>query len=190
MLDAAYNFARFLSRDAGTAQDIVHAAFLHCRRGSDAGRNGRARLLKIVRDCYRTWLTARRRTHRQNCGPAGKPLSVAVASSILRSDDDRGGAAGLADSDPGAVRLAIETMPRRLREVLVLREIEALSYREIAEVTSLQTSEIMSRLVRARRMLARSLDRGPSARSRSTRASYSAASSGLENPAASLTRSA
>jgi RNA polymerase sigma-70 factor, ECF subfamily len=58
-----------------------------------------------------------------------------------------------------AVRCAIETLPRRLREILVLREIDSLSYREIAEVTSLPTGEVMSRLASARRRLAGTVSR-------------------------------
>jgi RNA polymerase sigma-70 factor (ECF subfamily) len=145
MLDSAYNLARFLSRDAGAAEQIAHAAFLQARRDSAVGGSGRPQLLKIVRRCYRTWLTARR----QNGKSRQTPLPKAIAGSVLRSGDDNAGFA-----EVGALRVTIEAMPRRLREILVLKEFEKLTYREISEVTSLRTEQVISRLARARRMLA------------------------------------
>jgi RNA polymerase sigma-70 factor (ECF subfamily) len=157
MLDSAYNLARFLSRDAGATEHIVHAAFLQAGRSPEAGRNGRAQLLKNVRRCYRTWLTARRQSHRRNGGSAQTSLPDAVAGSVIRSGDDKDGFAVPADADLDAARFAIEAMPRRLREILVLKELEKLTYKEIAEVTSLQIAQVMSRLACARQMLAKSL---------------------------------
>jgi DNA-directed RNA polymerase specialized sigma24 family protein len=152
-LDSAYNLARFLSRDAGAAEHIVHAAYLQVRRTAEAGRN---ELLKSVRRCYRTWLTARRKSCQQDGRSARTSLPDAIAGSVLRSDDDKHRFTGLAGADLDATRFVIEAMPRRLREILVLKELEKLSYREIAEVTSLQTGQVMLRLASARRLLARS----------------------------------
>jgi RNA polymerase sigma factor (sigma-70 family) len=157
VLDSAYNFARFLSRDPEAAEQIVHAAYVHVSRDFDANRRSRIRLLKIVRDCYSTRLRASRQSGRQRHERVEKPLPDAAASSLLRSEDPAGGI--LVDVDVATVRAAIETLPRKLREILVLKELELLSYKEIAEVTSLQTGEIMSRLACARRMLAGSGDR-------------------------------
>ena len=154
-LDSAYNFARFLSGDAEAAEHIVQAAFLR----TDVGRRDRTRLLKGVRNCYRTWLATRRQRDRQNDVVANKRLPDAVGASVLRSDDRAEKMTARADVDAAAVRCAIETLPRRLREILVLRELDTLSYREIAEVTSLPTGEIISRLACARRRLARSVGR-------------------------------
>lgn len=151
LLDSAYNLARFLSRDAGAAEQIAHAAFLQARRESGMGRYGRTELLKNVRRCYRTWLSARRR----NRGTAKNSLPNARAGSVLLSGDDREMCA--ASADAGALRFAIEAMPRRLREILVLKELEKLTYREVSEVTSLRTEQVMWRLACARRMLADSL---------------------------------
>jgi RNA polymerase sigma-70 factor (ECF subfamily) len=151
-LDSAYNFARFLSGDADAAEHIVQAAFL--RTDVDTGRKSRARLLKGVRNCYRTWLTTRRRRDRQSDVFARKRLPDAVAASVLRTDDRAEKITARYDIDATAMRSAIEILPRRLREILVLREIDSLSYREIAEVTSLPTGEVMSRLACARRRLA------------------------------------
>jgi len=155
-LDSAYNFARFLSCDAEAAEHIVQAAFL--RGDGDTGRRNRTAMLKGVRNCYRTWLTTRRRRDRQSDVFAHKRLPDAVTASVLRSDD-RADKISAQAIDAVTVRCAIETLPRRLREILVLREIDSLSYREISEVTSLPTSEVMSRLASARRMLARPVAR-------------------------------
>jgi RNA polymerase sigma-70 factor (ECF subfamily) len=152
MLDSAYNFARFLSGDAEAAEHIVQAAFL--RTDVDMARRNRTRLLKGVRNCYRTWLTTRRRRDRQSDVFAHRRLPDAVAASVLRTDDRADKISAAAAIDATAIRCAIQTLPRRLREILVLREIDALSYREIAEVTSLPTGEVMSRLACARRRLA------------------------------------
>ncbi len=154
-LDSAYNFARFLSCDAEAAEHIVQAAFL--RGDGDAGRRNRTAMLKGVRNCYRTWLTTRRRRDRQSDVFAHKRLPDAVAASVLRSDDRADKITVSPVVDAAALRCAIETLPRRLREILVLREIDSLSYREIAEVTSLPNGEVMSRLASARRMLAGSV---------------------------------
>jgi DNA-directed RNA polymerase specialized sigma24 family protein len=163
MLDSAYNFARFLSRDSEAAEQIVHAAYLHAGRDLDANRTSRIQLLKVVRDCYSTRLSASRQSGRQRYQRVEKPLPDAVASFLLRSEDPPG-ADILVDVDAATIRAAIETLPRKLREILVLKELELLSYKEIAEVTSLQTEEIMSRLACARRMLAGSGGRHACAR--------------------------
>jgi RNA polymerase sigma factor (sigma-70 family) len=149
LLDSAYNFARFLSGDANAANSIVQAALLWANRNLETARGEKARawLLKIVRDCYQAWLIGLRQ----------KPIPDSAASSVIRSEDDRAAPIAVFQSDSDAVRLAIETMPRRLREVLVLREFEDFSYQEIAEVTSLTRTEVLLRLVGARRRLCESL---------------------------------
>jgi RNA polymerase sigma-70 factor (ECF subfamily) len=157
MLDSAYNFAHFLSGNAEAAEHIVQAAFL--RTDVDTARRNQTRLLKGVRNCYRTWLTTRRRRDRQSDVFAHKRLPDAVAASVLRTDDRADKISVSTAIDATAIRCAIETLPRRLREILVLREIDGLSYREIAEVTSLPTGEVMSRLACARRRLAGSAGR-------------------------------
>ncbi|MGW1425106.1 sigma-70 family RNA polymerase sigma factor [Bradyrhizobium manausense] len=151
-LDSAYNFARFLSGDADAAEHIVQAAFL--RGDGDSGRRSRTSMLRGVRNCYRTWLTTRRRRDRQSDVFAHKRLPDARPPSVLRTDDRADKISARTDVDASALRCAIETLPRRLREILVLREIDKLSYREISEVTSLPMGEVMSRLACARRRLA------------------------------------
>ncbi|WP_298873192.1 sigma factor-like helix-turn-helix DNA-binding protein [uncultured Bradyrhizobium sp.] len=155
-LDSAYNFARFLSCDADAAEHIVQAAFL--RDDADAVRRNRTAMLKGVRNCYRTWLTTRRRRDRKRDVFAHKRVADASAASVLRSDDRADKITLSPNVDAATVRRSIENLPRRLREILVLREIDALSYREISEVTSLPTGEVMSRLACARRRLAGSAE--------------------------------
>jgi RNA polymerase sigma-70 factor (ECF subfamily) len=150
MLDSAYNFARFLSGDAEAAEHIVQAAFL--RAGVAPG--SRTGLLKGVRNCYRTWLATHRRRDRQIDVFQPKRLPDALDASVHRTDDRADKIMVSPVADAATVRCAIETLPRRLREILVLREIDELSYREISEVTSLPTGEVMSRLACARRRLA------------------------------------
>jgi RNA polymerase sigma factor (sigma-70 family) len=150
-LDAAYNFARFLSRNPDAAQDIVQEAFLRAYRRFDGYQGGDARawIFSIVRNCYHNWLLEGRRrarieidVHRGDHGD----LSIDDVS----SDDDTPESALLRSSEAGQVRSVLGKLPRSLREVLVLRELEGLSYRQIAEASALPIGTVMSRLARAK----------------------------------------
>lgn len=150
-LDGAYNFARFLSRDADGAQDIVQDAFLRAWRGFPGydGGDSRAWLYAIVRNCYRDWLKLGRRRARIEHAPgdtdtAEAPHEIASAADspelILERRDES-----------LRVRRVLAGMPRPLREMLVLRELEGLSYQEIATIAAVPIGTVMSRLARARR---------------------------------------
>jgi len=147
-LDAAYNFARFLSRDADAAQDIVQEAFLRAYRSFDGYRGGDARawVFTIVRNCYHSWLTDRRRKARLEVDRNSEELI-----SNISSDEDNPEAMLLRKAESRTVRLMLDVMPRPLREILVLRELEELSYRQISDVTALPIGTVMSRLARARK---------------------------------------
>jgi len=155
-LDAAYSFARYLCRDADAAQDIVQTAFLRAYRGFGIYRGGDARawILAIVRNCYHDWLTERRRKggfeadyrHRMH---DDEDSDAGIED--VPSPDDTPEAALLRKSETECVRLVLTRLPRPLREVLILREIEGLSYRQIAEIASVPIGTVMSRLARARR---------------------------------------
>lgn len=149
-LDAAYNFACFLSRDADAAQDIVQEAFLRAYRGYDGYQGGSARawVFTIVRNCYYDWLADRRRKARIEDNSNDASLADAPSS------EDSPEAALVRKEEPNAVRTVINTLPRSLREVLVLRELEGFSYRQIAEVAALPIGTVMSRLSRARKEFA------------------------------------
>lgn len=155
-LDAAYNLARYLSRDPDAAQDIVQDAFLRAYRSfaDFRGQSPRAWLFAIVRNCHATWRLQRRRTpqaaaprpHAEGEAPddeAGLLVDTETPESIL-----------LRRSEAEAVRALLEHLPEPLREVLVLRELDELSYREIAEVAGVPVGTVMSRLSRARRLFA------------------------------------
>jgi len=151
-LDAAYNFARFLSRDADAAQDIVQEAFLRAYRGfgSYQGGDPRAWIFAIVRNCYHDWLLERRRKARLEVhSPASSDGEERMIEDVA-SDEDDPETALLRRSDAGRVRTVLTDLPRPLREILVLREIEGLSYRQIAEIAGLPIGTVMSRLARAR----------------------------------------
>jgi len=142
-LDAAYGFARYLTRDASQAEDIVQDAFLKAFRGFSGFRGGepRAWLFAIVRT---TFLDAARGR------PAWGDLQDAEA---VPSEDDTPEAALVRQGEVATVRGAIEALPEPFRETLVLRELEELSYRQIAEATAAPIGTVMSRLARARQML-------------------------------------
>ena len=140
-LDGAYSFARFLCRDAVMAEDVVQEAFLKAYRGFGGfrGEDARAWLYAIVRNCV--FSTAR-------------PAAVAdIAEHELVDADDTPEEAVVRRSEIETVRAAIAALPEPFRETLVLRELEELSYREVAAVTGAPIGTVMSRLARARGML-------------------------------------
>jgi RNA polymerase sigma factor (sigma-70 family) len=160
-LDAAHNLARYLSRDADAAQDIVQEAFLRAFRsfGDFRGGSPRAWILTIVRNCHNNWRSERKRS----------PLAANDERRSARYDEAEGGIDTIDFEDfvqdedtpetnllrrerSETVQAVIESMPELLREVLVLRELEEMSYREIADVTSVPIGTVMSRLARARGM--------------------------------------
>jgi RNA polymerase sigma factor (sigma-70 family) len=151
-LDAAYNFARFLSRDADAAQDIVQEAFLRAYRGFDGYQGGDARawIFAIVRNCYHNWLLDRRRKAVHEVDVHGKDDLEENAIDNVPSDEDNPETSLLRRAQSGAVRHVLNKLPRPLREILVLRELEGLSYRQIAEIAGLPIGTVMSRLARAR----------------------------------------
>jgi RNA polymerase sigma factor (sigma-70 family) len=151
-LDPAYNFARFLSRDADAAQDIVQEAFLRAYRSFTGYRGGDARawIFTIVRNCYLGWLMDRRRKSRLEVNHHGEGVSKGLISNTP-SDEDTPEAILLHKSESHSVRLILNMISRPLREILVLRELEQLSYRQISDVTALPIGAVMSRLARARR---------------------------------------
>jgi len=151
-LDAAYNFARFLSRDADAAQDIVQEAFLRAYRSFAGYRGGDARawVFTIVRNCYHSWLMDRRRKARVEVDHHGEGNSEELIFNIS-SGEDNPEAMLPRKAESRTVRLMLDMMPRPLREILVLRELEELSYRQISDVTALPIGTVMSRLARARK---------------------------------------
>lgn len=151
-LDDAYTLACYLLRDEHDAQDVVQDAVLRALRYFDGFRDGDARawLLAIVRNCCHTW----HRRHRAD--RVTVPYADAQTSPQLRGS---AGADALAiqSSDRAAIERAIAGLPTEFREVIVLRELHELSYKEIGTVTGVPVGTVMSRLARARKRLASSL---------------------------------
>jgi RNA polymerase sigma-70 factor, ECF subfamily len=163
-LDAAYNLARWLMRNEQDAQDVAQEAYLRAFRFFPGFRGGDARawLLKIVRNTCYSWLHANRPLQEatefdENHLP---PDSCALnpEEAVLQNDSNT------------QVRKALEKLPPNYREVLILRELEGMSYKEIADITGMPAGTVMSSLARARGQLRQILkgdikrDRVPSSR--------------------------
>ncbi len=150
-LDAAYNLARWLMRNDADADDAVQDACLRALRffGGFRGGDGRVWLLAIVRNtCY----SKLKRNRVQE-------LETAFDEEVHGHDPDAPGpeAALLKRLDTAALGRALEALPEEFREVVVMRELEGLSYKQIADVTEMPIGTVMSRLARARGHLQRSL---------------------------------
>jgi RNA polymerase sigma factor (sigma-70 family) len=146
-LDAAYGFARWLTRDPVTAQDLAQEAMLRALRYFHAFRGEEARpwLLRIVRN---TWVDQRAKTN------ADQPLEVAENQPADGPDPEQ---SALAGDRRRQVAAALAALPADMREILVLREIQDLPYKQIAAVLDLPIGTVMSRLARARERMAAEL---------------------------------
>ena len=134
-LDAAYRLARWLIRNEHDAEDIVQEASLRALRyfRTFGGRNGRAWFLRIVRNTCWSW----------------RAQTVKAATDVF--DEDRHNGAQLTDE-------TLRSLPDRFRELLVLRELEGLSYQELADVLEIPIGTVMSGLSRARQAFRRALE--------------------------------
>jgi len=146
-LDAAYNLARWMTRNEADAEDMVQEAFLRAYRFYDNARgdNCRGWLLAIVRNTCRTWLQAH--------GAAEHTTSFDEQLHGGAREQTAPDAALLAKADREIVRQAIEDLPLEFREVIVLREVEGVAYKDIAEIAGIPLGTVMSRLARARQRL-------------------------------------
>jgi len=153
-LTAAYNLARWLTRNDHDAEDVVQEAYLRAFKSFDGflGGNGRAWLLTIVRNTCYTWLQQNRpnrldtvfdeELHNPECeAPSPETVLLRRANSEL-------------------VKKAVEELALEFREVVILRELEGLSYKEIAAVAHIPIGTVMSRLARARNQLQQRLANG------------------------------
>jgi RNA polymerase sigma-70 factor, ECF subfamily len=150
-LDAAYNLARWLVREDHDAQDVVQDAYLRAMRYASGFRGGDARawILAIVRNTAFTWLKRNRGSDPPASFDEEVHLNIAeetgVEADVLRK------------AERETLRAALDQLTDDFRETIVLREIEGLSYKEIAEVVGVPIGTVMSRLARARTNLARLL---------------------------------
>ena len=153
-LNAAHNLARWLTRNDQDAEDIVQEAYLRALKSFDGflGTDARPWLLTIVRNTCYTWLKRNK----------ANKLDTVFEEDTHSVQDDGFNPETLLQKSPDSrlLRQALEELPLEFREVLIMRELEGLSYREIAEVAGLPLGTVMSRLARARKQLQQRLARG------------------------------
>ena len=150
-MDAAYNLARWLTRNEDDAQDIVQEAYLRAFKFFDGfhGLDARAWLLTTVRNTCYTWLEQNRRNR--------SATSFDEEIHTVEEDAMNPSSLALKSGDIKMVRESLEELPDEFREVIVLRDLEELSYKQIAEVIKAPLGTVMSRLARARERLKRIL---------------------------------
>ena len=155
-LEAAYDLARWLTRDEPNAQDVVQEACLRAFKFLDGFRGGNARswLLAIVRNTYYSWLEKHR----------SQALSVTLDEEYLDADESALHNGHHEDSNDvdrvlreadcrRIINEGLEKIPAEFREAIVLRELEDMSYKEIAVVMNVPLGTVMSRLARGRKLL-------------------------------------
>jgi len=146
-LAAAYNLARWLTRNGADAEDLVQDAYLRALKAFDGfrGDNGRAWLLRIVRNTCYTWLQENR----------VQELATTFDEELYPVENDSTNPETLLmrSADKQFLKEALEKLPLEFREVIVLRELEGMSYKEIAELAAVPVGTVMSRLARARERL-------------------------------------
>jgi RNA polymerase sigma factor (sigma-70 family) len=150
-LDAAYNLARWLTQDSHDAEDVVQEAYLRAFKffGGFHGLDVRPWLLKIVRNTCYTWLQQHRGLKPAMVFDETRHSALTDAvdpEALLQKSEDR-----------ELLRRAVESLPLEFREVVILRDLEELSYKEIAELAGIPMGTVMSRLARGRERLQQSL---------------------------------
>jgi len=153
-LDDAYNLARFLTRNAADADDIVQDAYLRAFRffATFKGENPRAWLFAIVRNCFYSSLKGRSRGESLTDVDLDTLNAATVSSDLWTSESEDPERTLIKLDDASVVRALIETLPVPFRETLVLREMEEMSYQDIATITDVPIGTVMSRLARARQL--------------------------------------
>lgn len=150
-LGAAYNLARWLTRNDADAEDVVQEAYLRAFRhfGGYRGGEGRPWLLAIVRNTCYSWMQQNRASKLQ--------IVFDEETHTGRADYLNPETMLLKEADNELLRQGLEELPAEFREIIVLRELEGLSYKEIADVAEIPMGTVMSRLARARKRLQQSL---------------------------------
>ena len=155
----AFRLARWIAGSRADAEDIVQEASMRAFKNirGFSGGNPRAWVLTIVRNTSYSWLTQ----NRPKVLVLSEDLDQRTRETIEQEDPQTPETALIAKLDAQQVRKAMASLPVPFREVLVLREIHDLDYRTIAEVAALPIGTVMSRLARARSMLAAAILAGP-----------------------------
>jgi len=155
-LDDAYNLARYLTRNAQDADDVVQDAYLRAFKffATFKGSSARPWLLAIVRNCFYSWLKTRPRGDTASLAEIDLDTvdATSVVSDLWMADPVDPERALIRLDDATLVRTMIESLPVQFREALVLREMEELSYQDIADITGVPIGTVMSRLARARQL--------------------------------------
>jgi len=151
-VDAAFNLARWVMRGRADAEDVAQDALLRAYRFFRGfnGADARAWLLQIVRNACYSWLEKNR----------PMDLSTEFDEQLYPQSGATPESLAIAGDDKERLTQALEALPPRFREVLVLRELEGCSYKEIASITSMPIGSVMSALSRARQRLQQSLTQG------------------------------
>ena len=151
--DDAYGFALHLCRDPTQAEDLAQEAYLKAFRAFSGYRGGepKAWLLAIVRSCFLDWARGRK-AWTNLVDPHAEAEAVEARSEDASAEDLLVREAGAGD-----LRKAIEALPEPFKETLVLRELQEMNYRQIAEITGAPIGTVMSRLARARALLVAAL---------------------------------
>ncbi len=146
-LDAAYNLARWLTRDEQDAEDVVQEAYLRAFKHYRTFKGGEARpwLLTIVRNTYYSWIKQNRLVNAE--------VAFDDKTHAPTSDADDPEMLLLRETEKEMLRRALRRLPTEFLEVIVLREFEELSYKQIAEVVQIPMGTVMSRLARARKRI-------------------------------------
>jgi RNA polymerase sigma-70 factor (ECF subfamily) len=155
-VDAAFNLARWVLRGRNDAEDVAQEALLRAYRFFRGfnGPDARAWLLQIVRNACYSWLEKNR----------PMDLSTEFDEQLYPQASATPESLAIAGDDKQRLTQALEALPPRFREVLVLRELEGCSYKEIASITSMPIGSVMSALSRARQRLQRTLTQGAAAK--------------------------
>ena len=148
-LDAAYNLARLLLRDTQDADDVVQESYLRALRGFGGfrGEASRAWLLKIVRNTCFTWIRDNR----------ARAIWTELDEELHSGESNTPEIQSVRNEEARAVTHCIEQLPLEFREAIILREMEQMSYQEIAEIAGVPQGTVMSRLSRARARLSQCL---------------------------------
>ena len=145
-LNAAYNLARWLTRNGDDAEDLVQESYLRAFRSFDTfeGQDGRAWLLAVVRNTCLTWLRKK-----------GEQSTVGFDEHMHNALDPSPGVESflLKEAALDSLQACIEALPLEFREVIILRELEEMSYKEISDIARVPVGTVMSRLARARKRL-------------------------------------
>jgi RNA polymerase sigma-70 factor (ECF subfamily) len=161
-LDAAYNLARWLLRGGEDAEDVAQEAFLRALKYFDGfrGQDAKAWLLRIVRNTCYSWIQDRMKTESMtedeegHLDPEHESAREAAGHSLAAPD-----ARLIEDADRRLLNEGLQALPTVYREILILRELEQLSYNDIGEIVGIPIGTVMSRLSRARALLRQRLSR-------------------------------